>query len=1063
MSADSDPSFAAFTAYLSAVSGNLARENATEHTHRPALKQLVEALEPGIVATNEPTRVDCGAPDFVVTRRDLPVGYIEAKNVGISLDDAERSDQLKRYRGSLSNLILTDYLVFRWFRDGELVADGRLAYPGLGSAKPRSDEEGATRVAGLFREFFAAEPPRVSRSDELAERLARLTRTIRDVVIKALEQDRGSSSALRQQLEAFRRVLVHDLSEPQFADMYAQTIGYGLFAARVNAKPSQRFTREHAAYDLPKTNPFLRKMFNHIAGLDLDDRITWVVNDLAELLNRADIDSILAGFTKRTRRNDPVVHFYENFLAAYDSTMREVRGVYYTPEPVVNYIVQSVNEILKSDFGLNDGLADNSMTDMPSPVGKGTERVHRVQVLDPATGTGTFLAEVMDTIHASFTGNEGMWPGYVHQHLLPRMYGFELLMAPYAIAHLKLGIRLRDSGYDVDDSERLQVYLTNSLEEAHDRERGQLTLFGAWLAEEADSASAVKRDRPVMVVLGNPPYSGESANKGKWITALMRGEDISTGSKTASYFEVEGHPLGERNPKWLNNDYVKFIRFAQWRIEQTGRGVLAMITDHGYLDNPTFRGMRQALVASFDDIYVLDLHGESRKGRNLTTNPRDENVFDIQQGVSIVLMVKREPGRRPGTVHFSERRGPRHSSADGATQGKYEWLADNDVASTRWEEAKAAPPFYLFRPLADEWAKEYGRCVSLTDVFSSYSVGVTTGRDKLAVSMSPQEALEKVQTFISPDVASETLAHDFRLTGRSGWNMLKAREKLRASGVDPRSIKPFLYRPFDLRHIYFDDAIVGRSRRDVMSSLERGDNIALCTNRQVNGEFRHVLCSSVIVNDCALSTATRERTYAFPLNKLRPPEIQLGHATEPGSETESNLSVEYADSPMKTFSYIYAMLHSPGYRSRYGEYLKHDFPKIPFTSDDELFDQLQNLGHLLIRLHLAQTVAPAITTYPIRGDNRVERVKYAPNSAEGSGRVSINVAQYFDGVSADVWAFCVGGYQPCDKWLRERKGRALSYDDLAEYQRIVATLSQTMNLMIRIDEAIHEQGGWPIQ
>src|SRR5664280_1680313 len=505
---------AAFRAYLEEIGRNLTAGNATEHTHRPALQNLLQTLDPSVRAVNEPKRVACGAPDYIVTRSELPVGYIEAKDVGRSLDEIERDEQLKRYRESLSNLILTDYFEFRWYKDGDKQQSARLAYSG-DSGKLQRDRDGQAQVAAMFGSFVAQEPPIVGKPEDLAKRMAALTRIVRDIVRAALEHDRSGSSPLREQLEGFRRVLIHDLSEEQFADMYAQTIAYGLFAARVNAPADEHFSRQHAAYDLPRTNPFLRQMFGQIAGPELDERISWAVDDLAELLARARMDLVLADFGKRTRQEDPVVHFYETFLKAYDPKMREARGVYFTPEPVVSYIVRSVDHILKTEFGLPDGLADNSMIEVPVPgKPKETRMVHKVQILDPACGTGTFLAQVIETIRETVVARHGagMWPGYVHDHLLPRLYGFELLMAPYAIAHLKLRLRLKETGYDIEQSERLRVYLTNSLEEAREREHGQLTFFGTWLAEEADRASEVKRELPIMVILGNPPYSGISAN-----------------------------------------------------------------------------------------------------------------------------------------------------------------------------------------------------------------------------------------------------------------------------------------------------------------------------------------------------------------------------------------------------------------------------------------------------------------------------------------------------------------------------------------------------------------------
>jgi hypothetical protein len=550
----------ALSEYLKQVATALQAGNATEHTHRPALKALIQEIGSGVVATNEPKRVACGAPDFIVTRGQTPLGYLEAKDVDVPLGKTERTPQLKRYLESLGNLVLTDYLEFRWYVGGEHRLTARLATTGA-NGKLRRHPGAEEEVRALLEAFLAAEAPTVAKPRELAERMAALARLIRETIEKAFEdEDRGDT--LHQQFEGFRRVLLHDLSPEQFADMYAQTIAYGLFAARVNAPPGQRFTREHAAYELPKTNPFLRKMFGYVAGPELDGRIEWAVDDLAELLHRADMAAILRDFGHRTRQEDPVVHFYETFLAAYDPRMREARGVYYTPEPVVSYIVRSVDHLLKTEFGLPDGLADTGKVKIPNPDPKAkskTVEVHRVQILDPATGTGTFLHGVIDQIHARLTaqGQAGMWSTYVSEHLLPRLWGFELLMAPYAVAHMKLGLQLRELGYDFGSDERLGIYLTNTLEEA--QEMSGLPLFAQWIAEEANAANRVKTELPILVVLGNPPYSGHSENRGAWISGLL-----DTYKKGVAGLNKPGQA------KWLSDDYVKFIRLAQDRIERTG-------------------------------------------------------------------------------------------------------------------------------------------------------------------------------------------------------------------------------------------------------------------------------------------------------------------------------------------------------------------------------------------------------------------------------------------------------------------------------------------------------------
>ncbi|MDP9179197.1 MAG: N-6 DNA methylase, partial [Gemmatimonadota bacterium] len=606
--------------YIDEVKKHLAGNVATEHTYRSALERLVEGLGKNVTATNEPKRIRCGAPDFIVTTGEVPLGYIEAKDVGTSLDKEETSEQLERYLPSLANLILTDYIEFRWYVNGEARPAARL---GDTDAKGNLyvSEGGPKAVESLLTAFLNADVPTVSSPKELAIRMAAIARLTRDTIERALAEEK-ESGPLHVQMKGFKEVLLHDLTEKKFADMYAQTICYGLFAARANSDSNKRFTREHAAYLLPKTNPFLRQMFGHIAGPELAESIVWAVDDVAELLHRADMTAILRDFGRRTKRQDPVLHFYETFLAEYDPALRERAGVYFTPEPVVDYIVHSIDNVLRKSFGLK-GLADSTKINIKNPHGKGTLEVHKVLLLDPATGTGTFLHGIIDHIRDTIVANnKGMWSSYVSSHLLPRLFGFELLMAPYAVAHMKLGLQLSEMGYDFAANERLRVYLTNTLEEAH--AFSKLSLFSQWIAEEANAANAVKQDAPVMVILGNPPYSGHSTNSGKWITELI--ED---------YKKIDGKKIRLGQGKWLQNDYVKFLRFAQNRIEQTGYGVLAMITDHSYIDSGTFVGMRANLQAFFDDIYVLDLHGNAKRNKNRTD--LDQNVFDITQGVAIIV------------------------------------------------------------------------------------------------------------------------------------------------------------------------------------------------------------------------------------------------------------------------------------------------------------------------------------------------------------------------------------------------------------------------------------------
>jgi len=1092
--------------YRAAIARELAQGDATEHTHRPALKALVEALATGVTATNEPKHVECGAPDYKVSRNTphgpLTIGHIEAKDVGAPLALVEKSDQLKRYRKGLPNLILTDYIEFRWYVDGE-----RRIVASLGSTDGKRgvilEKGGLEAVEGLLRAFLDHKPQPISKPKELAERLARLTHLIRDVIVQAF-QNRTASPTLRGLHEAFAEVLIPDLSDEAFADMFSQTIAYGLFAARVNHSGPGRFRRQDAAALIPKTNPFLRKLFGAITGPDLDDEpFVGFVDDLAQLLADTDMSAVLAEFGKRTKREDPIVHFYETFLAAYDPKLRKSRGVYFTPEPVVSYIVRSVDYLLRTRFGCAKGLADTGTVTYKRLDENGKERtetVPRVLILDPACGTGTFLYTIVDLIREQFIkqGNAGRWPLYVRENLLKRLFGFELLMAPYAVAHLKLGMELAGQdlpearrqqwGCELSGEDRLGVYLTNTLEEA--LKKSEL-LMGGWISDEANAAAEIKRDLPIMVVLGNPPYSGHSANKGEWIRQLV--EDYKRGVPDLAK---------PGQAKWLQDDYVKFIRFGQWRIQQTQAGILAFITNHGYLANPTFRGMRRELMQNFSDIYVLDLHGSSKKEERCPDGSPDENVFDIQQGVAISILIKESRGDGPARVH--------HAEVWGLRNGKYHTLSETDVPTTQWQELAPSSPLYLFVHQDVQLRDEYERGWRVPDALNQNgdpAPGIVTTQDEFAISWSKEESADKVHRFLETHSESDA-RRVFRLCSQSQWNYERAKKELSAGSWE-NELRPVLYRPFDVRCTIFDSNVAVHRRLRVMRHMLVGTNVALHVCRQTISEgWRHVLATRGLTDDCYVSNRTRERGYTLPLYTYPHPEAHqaqmspLSHWPEGKDGRRPNLEPRFiaemagrlglsfvsdgqgdlrkAFGPEDVFHYIYAVLHSPTYRSRYAEFLKTDFPRIPLTSNLVLFRTLVEKGGELVALHVLEspTLAKPITRYPVVGPNIVDPgfPRYVapgePSSEDGkpveAGRVYINKGdpkagvrgQYFEGVPHEVWEFWVGGYQPCQKWLKDRRGRTLSNDDIEHYEKIVVALQRTIRLMAEIDAAIP---GWPIE
>lgn len=1041
-----EPAVAAFRVYQKRLDAAQLRGIGGEHTHRPALKALLESLDPRVVAINEPGRIECGAPDFLVERKkNIQIGFIETKDTHVDLEKEERGEQLTRYRSALHNLILTNYRDFRWYMDGELKLQASLTKDDFG------------QVDALIRTFLTTKTPSSGTPEDLASRLAHLAKMLRAALLSIMASD-SDGEAFRDQLKGFRKVLIEDMTEEQFADMYAQTIAYGLFAARCNVDDGGRFDRKTGIFDLPSTNPFMRQVLGHVAGPDLDIRVTWIVDCIADLLACADMHSILEAFGK-AKANDPVIHFYETFLAKYDSRLRKVRGVYYTPKPVVDFIVRSVDRLLEHEFNLDDGLANTQKIRVQvEPTGRAGKRAYRseedvpkVLVLDPAAGTGAFLQGVAEVVHDRVTsgGQGGMWNGYVKEHLLPRLYGFELLIAPYAIAHLKLGLQLERTGYQFTADERLRVYLTNALEEAW--EVAGLPLFGQMLVEEARAAGKVKQDLPIMVIIGNPPYAGHSANKGKWIDTL-----------TDDYRKGIPGLARPGQAKWLKDDYVKFIRFAQWRIEKTGYGVLAFITNHAWLNNPTFRGMRKSLMDTFDSIWVLDLHGSAKRASKGRNNEKDENVFDIQQGVAISFFVKKVRSKRssqPATVKHAELRGARDS--------KYEFLASHTLKTVKWKTLEAADPDFSFVPIAARAMQdEYSELVSVPTIFSvtgSAAPGIVTTHDQFAISWTQEEMIDKVESLLRTTSEAEA-REQWKLCSQSQWDYERARKEL-ATGAWKKEVGVIEYRPFDSRYTVYNRNVAVHMRMRVNKHMIRRENFGLVLTRQqaTEGSWSHcfVVCNAAI-ESAMISNKTKEINYLFPLW------VYADDGDLLQEEHSANINAAFLKrlplpaEPTDALAYIYAILWAPSYRTRYAELLRNDFPRVPVTTQSELFASLVTLGHELVGLHTMQTKVPnrAHVKFPIAGSNRVEsRPRWEDQ------RVWINATQYFQDVPLSAWEFKVGAYAPAEKWLvdRQRAGRSMSFDDIEHYQKIINVLVESIRVMTAIDHEIVKCGGWPLK
>ena len=1022
--------------YISTVNQKYRAGNATEHTYRGVLEQLMQSLLPKLRIVNEPKRVKCGAPDYIASRKDgMPVFYIEAKDIGDNdLDGCNphgHKEQFTRYKQALDYIIFTDYLDFHLYEHGEFVDSVRIAE--VKGDKIVAINENEEKFLNLIEHVGNNAIQSITSASRLAKLMAGKARLLENIIEQAMNDDTESyaNENLRGQYQAFKDVLIQELKKEDFADIYAQTIAYGMFAARLHDETPENFSREEAARLIPKTNPFLRQIFNNLAGNDLDDRIAWVVDDLVTVFQATNIEKIMKTYGQDKLHHDPMIHFYEDFLAEYNPKLRKSKGVWYTPQPVVSFIVRAVDEILQKEFNLPDGLADYSMIEKEVAAEQSRDgrtkdgmkhekrRCHRVQILDPATGTGTFLAEVVNQIYDRYRDQQGIWQQYVEQHLLPRLNGFEILMASYAVAHLKLDMLLGETGYQHQTDKRLHVYLTNSLEESNNEPR---TLFAQWLSREATEANLIKRDCPVMVMIGNPPYSGESQNKGEWIMKLMESYKKEPGGKL---------PLNERNPKWLNDDYVKFIRLAQDYIEKNGEGVIGFINPHGYLDNPTFRGMRWNLLKTFDKIYTIDLHGNSKKKETCPDGSKDENVFDIMQGVSINLFVK------TGKKAKDELGKVFHKDLYGQRQKKYDVLNDARIENIGYKEVQPKGPMYFFVPKDFVLEDEYNKGFKVNKLFNTFNVGVVTSNDAALVNSD-----------------ANTLRNNI--------------ERINTKDYDKGLECKFAYRVLDNRLLYYDEGLIERARKDIMGHLLTPGNIAMVVGKQCVDDWKYAFITDSVTNFNYIATAGRLGAgYVFPLylykENMGSEERIVNFNKELYDKIAKDLNYLpcYDDNilvdpisdyngvlyPQDLFDYIYAVLHSPSYRERYKEFLKIDFPRIPYPTDWEKFRDLAEKGEELRLLHLMDNL-PSKTgiTFPVAGSLQVDCYRWQDN------RVYINSEQYFDGVPESAWNFFIGGYQPAQKWLKDRKGLTLSFDDVKHYGCIIYVLQQTERIMQEIDE-----------
>jgi len=1016
----------------------------TEHTPRAPLENLLNAIKPNkrITIIHEPKRLQgFGAPDFRIESGGAIIGYIETKPIEENLDKVLKSKQLKKYLPVTHNLILTNYAEFLLIKNQAVVDRGNLFYlTDLETKSAKLRHENIQRITDLFRKFFFSEPLKIGEAKALAIHLAERGRIVKEFIFEILKESSGDpfSQKVAGLYQVFKDTLVNDLSEEEFADAYAQTVLYGFFLAFLQS--NKRITVDDASRLIPKSFKVIKEFFNVINDADIPAHVNWIFQEIVSLINNVDLTGIYESISFKKRHavkdRDPYLYFYETFLGEFDPKKKKAKGVYYTPIQVVSFISQAVDSLLKSEFKKERGFADPSVT-----------------VLDFATGTGTFLVAIFELIFDSMGSDRGRFNKLVQEHLLKNFFGFEYLVAPYAIAHLKLSQLLKDNGYVLQDNERLQVFLTDTLDNA---EHKSIPLM-PYLSQEGKEATNIKTQKKILVITGNPPYNNYSRNNKKWIRDLVQ-----------IY-----KPTGEKKLN-LDDDYIKFIRYAHWKIKQADQGIIGIITNNSFLNGLTHRKMREELIKDFDEIYILNLHGNSRIGETAPDGSPDENVFDIQQGVSINIFVAREHRSKQCKVFYYDLFGKREE--------KYDFLLNNDLKSVAWEELNYTEfdsefnktrwgkrfneNLNFFIPMCNaKQLKEYGEFWGMLEIFQFVGNGIKSERDRICIQFTLEAIKKVVQDFSSlseSEINRLYLAYDSR-----DWKVKNAKEDIIQYKNKDFYFK-LLYRPFDERWTFYSGksrGFIGTPGHKTMKHIFNKQNIGLMFLRNISKDkLTYFFISDMPIDIHMLDTVADSLRFAplylYQNNDNNNTELfdhessRIPNFTE---EFQKFISEKYSfiPSPEQIFGYIYAIFYGTSYRSRYEEFLKIDFPRVPFIDDEKKFIRLAELGSELIEHHLMkQSYSSSQVTFPIAGSDIIEEVRFVEEPTRPFGKVFINKQQYFDNIPINVWEFEIGGYRVLYSWLRYRKSMTLSYEWQEAFLKICNILAFTISQMKKIDEVL---------
>ena len=886
--------------------------------------------------------------------------------------------------------------------------------------------------------------------NQLAKGMAKTTKEIKiileEILISHSKFSNGSSN-----FPDFENIFGISLPLNQATDIFAQLLIFDVFIVKIISNDYEFFILFN--YINPKVIPDLKTFGIKYLGFKQINKTKFILESgpLFEFLNLFETNNLkhhLLNFQKDIHNQDPIIYLYELFLKFYSPKDKLKLGVFYTPMPIVEFMVESLDYLIKSEFKIFDGLLNFTA------FGEKTQPI--VQILDPAQGTGTFLIHLLQFIREEFEykffskSYSSQWNQYIRQNLLPRIYGFELMIIPYFLSLFKIHLKFNDWNTLVDSGLKINFFRINSLEDHSKDNSLQLSKSGKNSSHSTLLNS--ESDSKILVIIGNPPYSGHSKNNSLWINNLLRGK-IGDKTALANYFEIDGEPLNEKNSKWLNDDYVKFIRLGHWLIENTDQGILAYITNHSFIDNPTFCGMRQQLMKTFDKIYILDLHGNIKKRKNFPDGSKDENVFDIQQGVCISFFVKKTTENNECQVY--------HKEIWGSREKKYNWLINNNFNDINWTKLDPKSKFYFFIPKDTNLLDEYNNYKSLTNIFTKYSLSVQTHRDKFVINLDEKSLIEGLEDFRNLSLTDNEIENTYKLKDSKSWSIKKARKIIATDKEWKSKLRKVLYRPFDDRYYYDHPALVDRQRAKIMKHMEKPNLGLLASRQQSSPGFFHVFVTNIISESCVISNKTKEGNYHFPLYLYNTDGTKSSNF-KPEFETQIQKLLNSNLTPNFLFNYIYAILHSNQYRKRYQDFLVYDFPKIPFPSHPDLFIALLNIGSKLIRLHLLNINSSEDKSIFLEGKGNY-KIQSSIKFSFNNGRLYINKSQYFIGISYQVYKYKVGCYQVCDKWLKDRKNRVLLKKDIIHFKKMVIAINETLKLVTKIDRMINKMGGWPIK